>query len=67
MGAVVPVGAGVSLQLPQGAQWSSGGANPVSGNAPLTWVYQGAGDVLLTWTDASGASESTTVVFTNAA
>jgi hypothetical protein len=57
----------ISLQLPNGGQWTAGGNNPTSGSAWIAFVYQGPGSINLTWTDINGNAQTTTISVTTAA
>jgi hypothetical protein len=53
----------ISIELPAGANWRSGGMNPTSGNQPITWGYIGPGTVNLAWVDSTGAQQTTAMPF----
>lgn len=57
------VGDTLVISLPPGGSWAPGAAgsfpaNPASGNAPITYVYQGPGLLTYYWTDQTGASQT---------
>ncbi len=57
----------ISIGIPPGAMWTDNGQGALSsGNAPVSWYYQGPGTVSLSWNDANGVPTTTVVTLTNA-
>lgn len=63
----IPLGTQIVLQLQPNCSWTSSNGVPLSGNAPITWTYQGPGTITLGWTDIQSQPQTTQVTFyTNA-
>ena len=58
------IGSTVSIALPAGAYWINNGSGPASGNAPVSWTYQGPGVVNFTWVDATMQPQTTSLSLT---
>lgn len=58
------IGSTVSISLPAGAYWINNGSGPASGNAPVSWTYQGPGVVNFTWVDATMQPQTTQLSLT---
>jgi hypothetical protein len=66
--AITPsLGQTVNIALPTGGAWTSNNGVPLSGSTPISWVYQGPGKVTLTWTDSTGAAQTTVFQFSTSA
>jgi hypothetical protein len=63
------IGDSITINLPAGANWTGQSTGPtvaptpLSGSAPITWLYQGPGTVYWTWVDATGQPQSTQMSF----
>jgi hypothetical protein len=60
------LGAAVTISLPTGATWKMNNNVAITGNTPISWVYQGPGVVSLVWTDGAGVTQLTVLTFQNA-
>jgi hypothetical protein len=54
------MGDSVTIALPPGSVWITGGNG---GNAPISWVYQGPGDVQLGWVNSDGSLQMSNLSF----
>lgn len=57
------IGQQITIALPVGATWLTQNGVASSGNAPITWIYQGPGSLSYTWSDSSGATQTSHLTF----
>lgn len=63
------VGQTITISLPAGGSWTGQAPNtsvsptPLTGSAPVSWVFQGPGQVVWTWIDAAQMPQTTVGTF----
>lgn len=63
------IGDTITIMLPVGASWlgqapsTAGPVTALSGNSPIVWIFQGPGQIVWTWVDASMMPQTTVGTF----